>query len=163
MNIINMVTLRGLKKNKIRTIVTIIGIILSAAMITGVTALISSMQNYMVNIAVADEGNWYAAVHNVSYEDYLKLKNMDGVTSAVIRRDVGYSALDGSINEYKPYLYLAELSSEAFEVLPIHLTKGRLPEKEDEILISEHIRTSGGVDLKIGSTLKSSAGNQGNR
>ncbi|NLA83715.1 MAG: ABC transporter permease [Clostridiales bacterium] len=153
MNIINMVTLRGLKKNKIRTIVTIIGIILSAAMITGVTALISSMQNYMVNIAVADEGNWYAAVHNVSYEDYLKLKNMDGVTSAVIRRDVGYSALDGSINEYKPYLYLAELSSEAFEVLPIHLTKGRLPEKEDEILISEHIRTSGGVDLKIGSTL----------
>lgn len=39
MNVFNKVTLQSLKKNKTRTIVTIIGIILSAAMICAVTTL----------------------------------------------------------------------------------------------------------------------------
>ena len=43
MNIFHKITLTNLKKNKTRTIVTIIGIILSTAMFTAVTSSISSL------------------------------------------------------------------------------------------------------------------------
>ena len=48
MNILRKVTAASLRKNKTRTIVTIVGIILSAAMLTAVTTFISSLQQYMV-------------------------------------------------------------------------------------------------------------------
>lgn len=48
MSILNKVTLQSLKKNKVRTIVTIIGIILSTAMFTAVTTSIASIRGYMI-------------------------------------------------------------------------------------------------------------------
>jgi putative ABC transport system permease protein len=153
-NIMNKVTSRSLKKNKARTIVTIIGIILSAAMITAVTTLIASMQNYMVNLSIAEEGNWHAAFHNIHYEHYEKIKDLDEVEKAVPLREIGYSLLEGCTNEHKPYLYLLELDKEAFDMLPIHLLRGRLPQNENEVVISEHIHTNGGVAYQLGDTLK---------
>lgn len=47
MNIFNKVTLQSMKKSRTRTIVTIIGVILSAAMITAVATFAVSLQNYM--------------------------------------------------------------------------------------------------------------------
>lgn len=47
MNIINKLTLRNLKLNKKRTIVTIIGVIISAAMVTGVATLVVSFMDVM--------------------------------------------------------------------------------------------------------------------
>ena len=153
MNIMNKVTLRGLKKNKTRTIVTIIGIILSAAMITAVTTLISSFQTYFVKSSIAMEGYWHAAVNEVSYEDYEKLQSMGEISETAITRSVGYSILEGGENEDKPYLHLRELSREAFGALPIYLTKGRLPQNENEVVISDHIKSNGGVDIQVGDTL----------
>lgn len=153
MNIMNKVTLRGLKKNKTRTIVTIIGIILSAAMITAVTTLISSFQTYFVKSSIAMEGYWHAAVNEVSYEDYEKLQCMGEISETAITRSVGYSILEGGENEDKPYLHLRELSREAFGALPIYLTKGRLPQNENEVVISDHIKSNGGVDIQVGDTL----------
>ena len=52
MNIFNKVALQGLKKNRTRTLVTIIGVVLSAAMITAVTTFGVSLMNYMTNGAI---------------------------------------------------------------------------------------------------------------
>ena len=49
MNILNKFTVKSLKLNKKRTIVTIIGIILSTALICGVAGLVSSFQNSLIN------------------------------------------------------------------------------------------------------------------
>ena len=57
MNVLNRVTLETLKKNKVRTAVTVIGVILSAAMITAVASLVTSMQNYMVEYEISHSGN----------------------------------------------------------------------------------------------------------
>ena len=48
MNIMNRFTLQTLYKNKLRTFVTIIGIILSTAMFTGVTSIVTSLQQYLI-------------------------------------------------------------------------------------------------------------------
>ena len=61
MNVLNRVTLKTLRKNKSRTIVTIIGVILSVAMVTAITAFISSMQDFMLRSTAASEGDWMAA------------------------------------------------------------------------------------------------------
>ena len=62
MNIFNKVTLEFLRKNKTRTIVTIIGIILSASMFTAVTTTISTLQNFMIRDAIYETGDWHVSV-----------------------------------------------------------------------------------------------------
>ena len=52
MNIFAKVTLQTLKKNRVRTIVTIIGIILSCAMITAVAALAQIFSGYMLDVGI---------------------------------------------------------------------------------------------------------------
>lgn len=61
MNIMNKVTLQAMKKNRIRTIVTIIGIILSAAMFTAVTTFCSSMYGYMREYFAYDKGDYHVS------------------------------------------------------------------------------------------------------
>lgn len=60
MNIFRRYTIKSLKKNRTRTIVTIIGIILSVAMITAVTTTVSSMQDFMLRIVENNTGSWHA-------------------------------------------------------------------------------------------------------
>ena len=67
MNVLNRVTLKTLRKNKSRTIVTIIGVILSVAMVTAITAFISSMQDFMLRSTAASEGDWQASILNIPY------------------------------------------------------------------------------------------------
>ncbi|MDR0287501.1 MAG: hypothetical protein LBI03_07360, partial [Clostridiales bacterium] len=59
MNILNNITLKNLKQIRTRTIVTIIGVILSAAMITAVTTFIVSLQDYLVQTVISQTGNWH--------------------------------------------------------------------------------------------------------
>ena len=48
MNIFNKVTLKSMKKNPVRTLVTIIGIIISTAMFTAVTTLTISLYSFVL-------------------------------------------------------------------------------------------------------------------
>jgi putative ABC transport system permease protein len=59
MNIFNRVTLQSLKKNRVRTIVTIIGIMLSTALICAVTTSIASVRQYAINYYEFTEGKWH--------------------------------------------------------------------------------------------------------
>ena len=52
MNIVNKFTLRTLQKNKVRTFVTILGIILATSMFVAITSIIVSLQNYMLDLSI---------------------------------------------------------------------------------------------------------------
>ena len=58
MNVFNKVTLASLKKNRTRTVVTIIGIMLSAAMICASTTFVASMQNFVLRYTVYKTGDF---------------------------------------------------------------------------------------------------------
>ena len=177
MNIFNKVTLEILKKNKTCTIVTIIGIILSAAMFTAVTTTVSSLQNYMVQNAIYNEGDWHVSATEVdeSFFDFLKnpisyadelgdeAKTVfeDGkVESYVYSQQLGYAYAKGCTNEYKPYLYVIGTDKRFCETMPVHLTGGRLPEKSDEILLPVHLAENGEVYYKVGDMLTLELGNR---
>ncbi len=175
MSIFNKVTLEILKKNKTRTIVTIIGIILSAAMFTAVTSTLSTMQNYMVQNAIYNEGDWHvsATETDASFFEFLKnpasyfeepeIKSVyqnGKIESYVYNQQLGYAYAEGSTNEYKPYLYVIGTDKRFCETMPVHLTGGRLPVKSDEILLPEHLAENGEVYYKVGDVLTLELGNR---
>lgn len=149
MNIFQNYTLKSLKKNKTRTIVTIIGIILSVAMFTATTTALSSAQNYMLNYTAKTTGSFYLEYENVS-KDTLKVMRGDAeIKDMTVLQDIGYANI-GSENLGKPYLYIAGMDSKYTDLLALNLTSGRLPENENEIVIPVHLKSNGKVEYKLG-------------
>lgn len=152
MNIFNKVTLRSLRRNKTRTIVTIIGIMLSAAMICAVTTFASSLQNYAVEYVIYNDGNWHAQVSEVDAQTRTQIIGDERIEAAAVGQHIGYAEI-GSANEYKPYLCVIGGNDEYFASMPIHLISGTLPRNSDELLLPEHLKSNGGVTFRIGDTL----------
>ena len=153
MNLLNRLTLKNLRLNKKRTLVTIIGIILSTALITGVATLVSSFRSTIIEYEKQDSGDYHYVFYNVPADDLKYIKNNRNVEDVYLNEDLGYSLLDGSKNEDKPYLYLKAYSKGSIEKLGIELKEGRLPENDNEVVISSHIKSNGGVEYKIGDEL----------
>ena len=153
MNIFQKVTLEILKKNKVRTIVTIIGVILSASMITAVTSSISSVQNYMLENAIYREGDWHASVLEADAGVFDVLNESKQIESYVYNEEIGYAIAEGCTNEYKPYLYLMGADNHFIQKMPVHLTGGRLPKTSNEIILPEHLAENGEVHYKVGDVL----------
>lgn len=147
------VTLETLKRNKTRTAVTIVGVILSTAMICAVTTFASSIQQYMMEYTMYHSGDWHGCERGVSYEVYEKVKSDEEIAYATYFQQLGYAKAEGSTNVYKPYIYLLGSEKGAEQVLPVHLLSGRYPAAADEILLPEHLESNGGVKYEIGDTL----------
>lgn len=153
MNLLNRLTIKNLKLNKKRTLVTIIGIILSTALITGVATLVSSFRSTIIEYEKQHSGDYHYVFYNVPADDLKYIYNNRNVDEVYLSEDLGYSLLNGGKNEDKPYLYLKAYSKGSIEKLGISLVEGRLPENDNEVVISSHIKSNGGVEYKIGDEL----------
>lgn len=158
MNIFHKIALQGLIKNRTRTIVTIIGVVLSTLMITGVTTFAVSLMSYMVNGALQKYGNWYAAFLDADAPFTQERTHDEEVSGTVSFENIGYAKLDGGQNPEKPYLFIAGFQQETFDILPTTLISGRLPENDEEILVSARIEIDSGVSYKVGDTISLSVG-----
>lgn len=148
MSILNDLTIKNLKLNKKRTIVTIVGIILSTALMVGIGLLFSSFQDYMIRETISYNGKYEAEYGDVSLD---KLNSIDKKDfSYFYQKPIGFSKFD-SANEYKPYIYISSVDKEYFNEL--HLISGRFAENDSELVISNHINTNGGASYKIGDTI----------
>lgn len=154
MNVFSKVTLQTLKRNRTRTLVTIIGVILSTAMITAVTTLIVSLQGYMLESTKARIGDWHGVAHDIPAADISMLQKNDEVDSFASMQNIGYAKLEDSKNGSKPYLLVAGFTDSLFEMLPVQVLAGRLPQTETELMLPEHLAYNGGVEYRIGDTLK---------
>lgn len=152
MNIFGKITGKTLLKNRTRTAVTVIGIILSAAMLTAVTTGVASVWNYLFRCAVWDNGNWHGCFERISEEALAQIGQDDEVESFFYVRPVGY-AMIGSQNEDKPYLYVMGVGEDFAENMPVRVTEGRLPQSPEEILLPLHLEQNGGVSYALGDKL----------
>lgn len=160
MNIVNKLTIRHLKQNKRRTLVTIIGVIISVAMVTAVATLGVSFLELMRKQTIASQGEWHVLYKGVNKEQLEAVKADDSTKALVISRNVGYSLLEGGQNGNKPYLFIQEYNKQGFQQFPIELSEGRLPQAAGEIVIPEHIATNAKVEYKLGDTLTLDVGNR---
>lgn len=154
MNIVNKLTLRQLKMNKRRTLVTIIGAIISVAMVTAVTVSVSSAMDLMKRVAISSDGNWHMRYHDMKAKDIAILQDDENVDKVVVSYPVGYSILEATKNSDKPYLFVRGYNQEGFELMPVNLIEGRLPKASNEIVIPEHLESSTGLSYKVGDKIK---------
>ena len=152
MNIINQFTLRTLMKNKVRTLVTIIGIALSAAMFTAVTSSVVSFQNYLIRVEIAVDGAWEGRLEGCSASSAEIIKKDEEIKSYTQVANFGYAVADGCKNENKPYLFIAGIGKDFTDFTPVSLIEGRLPENNEEIVLPNHLKLNGGVDFAVGDT-----------
>ena len=148
MNLLKKLTIKNLKLNKKRTIVTIIGIMLSVALITAVATMYASGLKSLIVYEKYVKGDFHVEFMDVPSDDVKTIKNNNGVENVYLTQEIGYAPLKDSKNSGKPYAYVMGFDKGALENLSIRLTSGRLPQNEDEIIIPTHLKTNGRMDIE---------------
>ncbi|MDR2737063.1 MAG: ABC transporter permease [Gracilibacteraceae bacterium] len=160
MNIFNKTAWKSLQRNRARTLVTIIGVILSAAMIAAVSTFIVSLQHFLLQSTIARDGDWQTAFFQVDADLAQKVSTDDQVKTAALIQNFGYARLENSFTLSRPYLYIAGFSPEAFDTIPIRLLAGRLPQNSGEIVINEHMQANIGTTYALGDVITLDVGHR---
>ena len=150
MNLMKTLTLKNLKLNRKRTIVTIVGIILATALLSALVTLVSSFQYSMIEYQKQKVGDFHVKFSNVKMSELSEFKNNRNIESTFETMGMGFANLDGCKNEDKPYAYVMATDEAGFERGCFKLIEGRMAKNEDEIVIPRHLKTNGRIDIKVG-------------
>lgn len=150
MNLMKTLTLKNLKLNRKRTIVTIVGIILATALLSALVTLVSSFQYSMIEYQKQKDGDFHVKFSGVKMSELSEFKNNRNIESTFETMGMGFAKLDGCKNEDKPYAYVMATDEAGFERGCFKLIEGRMAKNEDEIVIPRHLKTNGRIDIKVG-------------
>lgn len=150
MNLMKKLTLKNLKLNRKRTIVTIVGIILATALLSALVTLVSSFQYSMIEYQKQKGGDFHVKFSNVKMSELSEFKNNRNIESTFETMGMGFAKLNGCKNEDKPYAYVMATDEAGFERGCFNLIEGRMAKNEDEIVIPRHLKTNGRIDIKVG-------------
>lgn len=150
MNLMKTLTLKNLKLNRKRTIVTIVGIILATALLSALVTLVSSFRYSMIEYQKQKDGDFHMKFSNVKMSELSEFKNNRNIESTFETMGMGFAKLDGCKNEDKPYAYVMATDEAGFERGCFKLIEGRMAKNEDEIVIPRHLKTNGRIDIKVG-------------
>lgn len=158
MNVLNKLTKKNLLLNKKRTVVTIIGIMLSTALVCAVAGLVTSAQQTFVNLIKNSDGDYHISFSNVPQEQQKYIIQNNAVDSYYVTKELGYSKLESIQNEDKPYIYVVAMNENAFEKGAYKLIEGRMAQNENEIVIPQHLIDNGRVKINVGDKITLNVG-----
>lgn len=154
MKVLNDLSIQDLKLNKKRSIVIIIGIILSTALICGVAGLVTSFQKTMVDTAKEGQGNYHTIFYNVPKDELKYIEENREVKDYFLSEELGYSYLSNPKNvEEKPIVNVISMNDKFIENMSVKLKEGRLPENDTELAISTRINEKFNTNYKVGDTI----------
>ncbi|MDD6990111.1 ABC transporter permease [Ruminococcus sp.] len=155
MNTLNKLTLKNLKLNKSRTIVTIIGILLSTALITVVAGIAASGQQTMINAEINFSGDYDLSLSgNITDKDVKEISANRNVESVYIEDNSGVAQMPTYKNETRPYAYIQALSAKAFtDCFNLPLESGRYPQNSSELLLTQTFVLNSAQKYEIGDTI----------
>ncbi len=151
-NVFYKYTRQSLKANRTRTLVTIIGIVLSMALLTAVIEGAYSGISFIRRSVIEMEGAWMGEYYGLSEEVRDQVIADEKIAKTTGWQQIGWADIGGG-NEYKPYLLIESVSEDLTDLVKVHLRDGRFPEKAGEILLPRHLSTNGGVEYKTGDEL----------
>jgi len=157
MNILNKLTIKHLKMNKKRTIVTIIGVLLSTSLMVGIGLLLSTFREVLIEDAISNSGNYHIRISDLDKEKLSVLEKNSNVEYIYSKREIGYAETD-KVYANKPYNKIVEADYNYLKSL--ELLKGRYPEKDGEIVIPSHLDTLAEIEYKIGDEITFYLGNR---
>ncbi len=164
MKVLNELSLKDLKLNKKRSIVIIIGIILSTALICGVAGLITSFQKTFIETAKNGQGNYHAIFYNVPKDELKYIEENRDVEKYYLSEEIGYSYLPNvkvstsSGTEENPYVNIISMDDKFLNNMSINVQDGRLPENDGELAISARINEKFKTNYKVGDTITLNVG-----
>ncbi len=140
-----------MKKNRKRTVITFLGIMLMVMMMTAVFVGKDTIMTYMTDIISLQKGCWHFQAFDVDSDTMAKLNTISCLDELEVSRDYGYTLFEKSNNPMTPYLNVKAYSGNIFKWMNINLLEGRYPENANEILISRRVIDDGGA-IGIGDT-----------
>ena len=160
MKLLNSITIKNLRCNKKRTIVTIIGIILSVALICSITSFVVSFQKALLEREIKKRGNYHISIEEVLEENRKYISNNVKIEKIGYEQEIGYAKIPEIKNENKPYVYIKALDDYSMQNRGLKLKEGRMPQNENEIVIPEHLEANGEVKYQIGDKISLNIGNR---
>ena len=164
MKVLNELSVKDLKLNKKRSIVIIIGIILSTALICGVAGLVTSFQKTFVETAKKNQGNYHTIFYDVPKDELKYIEENRGVKDYYLSEGIGYSYLPNVTvttstgAEEKPLVNIISMNDKFLNNMAINIKDGRLPENDSELAISTRINEKFKTNYKVGDTVTLNVG-----
>lgn len=150
MKLLNKLTLKNLRLNKVRTIVTIVGIMLSAALITVVSGMALSGRQTMIDGQMVYGGNYDVVFDITNNAKIDEIRHNRNVESAYYRERLGYAEATNADDEYCAYTVLG-LSKDAYgNLFKINLENGKFPTNSSEAVVTRAFKTQDGKEVKVG-------------
>ena len=145
MNILKKLVLKDLKLNKKRTIGTIVGIVLSCALIMVVGGMFYTLRNSLLQNAIEEYGYYHLKVNGIKEEQVEEFKNNRKISNVEIVYNLG----DTYYNKEKSYTGdIFSMDKNTFDDLNYKIIEGEFPKDNNEILINRQYQYNN--DLKVG-------------
>lgn len=139
MKLLNKLTLKSLRLNKVRTIVTIVGIMLSAALITVVSGMALSGRQTMIDGQTEWSGNYDVALDIIDTAKLIK-SDRTVMLKAFYKERLGFSK--ATVADNAEYGYAVTATAKAFDgCFKLKLEKGSFPTNSNEAVVTGHLKT----------------------
>ena len=161
-NIVSKYAKRTVFKNKGRSILTLIGIIVATMMFSIVASAHQSAIDILRSFASDKYGTWHVEAYSMTSMDFQKtikderIKNVEYIQELGYNAGFGYSEeyADGALQYYDQYEYFIAAMSPGFEdMCNISLVRGRMPQNSNEAIISLEMFSDDRENLVIGSSI----------
>lgn len=133
-NIVHTLTLAQMRANPRRTLVTLVGVVLSVTMLTAVFAGADSFLNLLYRQAAQDNGTWHGRAFETGEQVVENLSQDDRIDQLGLAASWGVSPLDDS-NRWGAALY--GVNQSFYQLLRVECLEGNLPSTENELAISQ--------------------------
>lgn len=152
MNATTNFTVKSLRANKVRTLVTIAGVALAAALLTAVLTTFVSLNDYLYRSEAHLAGTWMACAEadgSSALDEKIADAQADPqISGTAIMRDIGFAELTADQqNTQGAYLAIRSIEGDVGDICGIAPSEGRLPENEHEIMLFSTWNDYGGVNL----------------
>lgn len=151
MNIVNKLTLRHLKENKGRTLVTTFGIIVSVAMITAVFVAMASFLQLFADVSVVSDGNYAAQLNDVKLSSLSELYKDDRIeTVGLCDEKYKQFKIDNGKSDRLATGSIGACDDGYFKMFIQADYDGTLPKTSDEIAVQSDFIENNELDWQVG-------------
>lgn len=147
MNIIQKLSLRTLRKNKSSTVVTIIGIIMSVALMTGLFLFANGLLDFMQQSAREEWGDSHILFQQAPKGVVALVEQDEQLTDIRHLAHLGAQKVD---NLGYNYFSVFGMDPKDADTFPVKLQSGRMPQKAGEALINSSYNQYVNVPLRVG-------------
>lgn len=163
MNIVNRLTLNHLKSNLKRTIVTVLGMIVSVAMITAVCVSVASFFDMLENRDAQTSGLVHAVIYSgaadptetapITPQQIEKMKESAGVKYAAAVEDAEGYHIENKEHPSRGIGNMGAMNADALQVFVTGDLQGELPKNSGEILVDKEFIEKNSLNWQVGQTV----------